>query len=419
MGVPGDLAATFASAMRRLEPFERSPSIAVAVSGGADSMALAILARDWVARNGGRILALVVDHGLRAESAIEANQTIERLEAAGIPAKLLTLTALHRGPALAERARIMRYQVLSDACRDAGYLHLLLGHHAGDQAETLAMRVLSGSRTAGLAGMAALAETGDLRLLRPLLAVDPGLLKQFLVTHGIAWVEDPSNRDLRALRPRLRHLLAAHARPDTTAALTRAAAAAGRSRADDEAGIARELGERAAIRPEGFALLTPGRISPGALASLIRTIGGAAYPPNAEDVARLAADLRPATLAGVRIMSAGRLGKGVLITREERSVAEPVAAGHDVIWDRRFRLIARQGVPAGATLGKLGDDATRFRAASNLPAAVLRTLPAVRVGKVLAAVPHLNYADSGVGVELTVLFAPPAPAAGAVFVPAL
>src|SRR6202034_809792 len=104
----------------------------------------------------------------------------------------------------AERARIMRYEFLAHACREAGILHLLIGHHAADQVETLAMRVLRRSQTHGLAGMPALRETAGLRLLRPLLGIDPARLRHFLLARGIDWVEDPSNRDMRALRPRVR-----------------------------------------------------------------------------------------------------------------------------------------------------------------------------------------------------------------------
>ena len=105
----------------------------------------------------------------------------------------------------------MRYEVLAHACAEAGILHLLLGHHAADQVETLAMRVLRGSQTHGLAGMPALRETAGVRLLRPLLGVEPAALRQFLSARGVGWVEDPSNQDLRALRPRLRHALAVRA----------------------------------------------------------------------------------------------------------------------------------------------------------------------------------------------------------------
>ncbi|MCW3477940.1 tRNA lysidine(34) synthetase TilS, partial [Limobrevibacterium gyesilva] len=181
--------------MAPLGPFEPAPHLAVAVSGGADSMALALLARDWTRARGGRITALVVDHGLRAASAGEAACTRDRLAMLGIPARLFTLQGLGHGPALAARARAARYAVLEAACAKASILHLLLAHHAADQAETVAMRLLDRSGPAGLAGMAALVEAGRVRRLRPLLPVPPGRLRATLHAAGIAWVEDPSNAD--------------------------------------------------------------------------------------------------------------------------------------------------------------------------------------------------------------------------------
>lgn len=389
--------------MARLGPFEPCPALGLAVSGGADSMALALLAHDWAAPQGGRVLALVVDHRLRPESGEEATLTITRLATLGIPARLLRLTNLRRGPALAERARIARYEALTDACREAGLLHLLLGHHAADQAETLAMRVLRGSTSAGLAGMAALREMPSVRLLRPLLCIPPARLRLFLTQRGMDWVEDPSNQDLRALRPRLRHHMGP---PDQS--LLAAAALAGQRRARDEAELAAILTERVTLRPEGFAVLTPGRIPPEALGALLRTIAGAPYPLPPSQLAELAAEPKAATLGGARIMPARAK---LLVLREEAAIAEPQVARTGAIWDNRFRILSGP-IPARATIGKLGDAAAWFRKASPLPSAVLRTMPALWVDGEPVAVPHLQYGPVGV------LFMPPWPLGGPDFVSA-
>jgi tRNA(Ile)-lysidine synthase len=415
------LATAFAAAMDRLGPFEPRPALAVAVSGGGDSLALAILARDWACRRDGSTLALVIDHGLRPASADEARITIERLTGLGITARLLPLSNLTHGSALAERARVMRYAVLAEACREAGILHLLLGHHAADQVETLAMRVLRGSQTHGLAGIAAVREMAGLRLLRPLLEVEPGLLRGLLIASGIDWIEDPSNRDVRALRPRLRHRLARHVGDETGGyqeGLAQAMASAGRLRSREEAETAAELAERATVRPEGFALLSSGRVGVAALSRLVRTIGGRPYPASPGQISALAARPKPATVAGARIMPAGRFGDGWLVVREEAAMMEPVAALPEAIWDDRFRVFGDRAFPSGATIGKLGPDAARFRDDSDLPSAVLRTLPALRIGKVLAAVPHLGYVSHESDARVTVLFSPRTPVAGPGFVPA-
>jgi tRNA(Ile)-lysidine synthase len=411
-------AAEFTALLDPLGPFEPAPCLAVAVSGGADSLCLALLADAWASARGGGVLALIVDHGLRPGSAAEAALTLRRLATRGIAARLHTLTDLRAGPALAERARVARYAALRAACADARAVHLLLGHHAGDQAETVLMRRGSGSGPSGLAAMPALREEASLRLLRPLLAMPPGRLRATLRAAGLGWVEDPSNRDRRALRARLR---AGLADPAGTGAATRAlgaeATAAGAARAVAEAAIAAELAIRAAIHPEGYALLSPGPIAPAALAVLLRMIGGGDFAPPPHKVARLAVAPRPATLGGVRLMAAGRLGDGWLLVREQRAMGPPVEVAPGAVWDGRFRLGTVAAPPIGLTLGALGADAARLRRHAALPAAVLHTLPAVRRGKILVAVPHLLYPDATACAAVPVGFCPPSPSAGAPFVP--
>jgi tRNA(Ile)-lysidine synthase len=175
------------------------------------------------------------------------------------------------------------------------------------------------------------------------------------------------------------------------------------------------LADRASLRPEGFCLLSDGPLAPRALAALLQTIGGAEFPPPGAAVAVLAEAPRPATLAGVRLLPAGRLGDGLLIVREAAAMAPPVPAVPDALWDGRFRLEPEARPPPGAMLGALGDDAHRFRRVSPLPSAVLHTLPAIRWGDALLGVPHLAYPDTETCACMTVTFSPPQPAAAAPF----
>jgi tRNA(Ile)-lysidine synthase len=410
----------FASLMAPLGPFEPRPRLAVAVSGGADSMALALLADAWACAGGGAVRALIVDHGLRDESAAEAELTRARLMARGIPAEVLTLQGLARGPGLAARARAARYGALEAACRGRGIVHLLLAHHAGDQVETLAMRAGAGSGTAGLAAMAALGESAWVRRLRPLLAVAPVRLRATLRAAGIAWVEDPSNADPAALRARLR---AARGDPEGTGSATRRAlaeaAAHGARRAASEHLIAAVLARRATLYPEGYAILTPGALPPAALAALLRVIGGRDWAPSQRQVARLAAALAPATLGGVRLLPAGRRSPGGwLVVREAAAAAPSVPATPGAVWDGRFRLGADGVASPGAELGALGEDYFSLSRARRLPGAVLPVLPAVRVKGTVVAVPHLGYPDAESCRRWRIVFAPGMPLAGAAFMPA-
>lgn len=387
--------------MAPLGPHSRDCRVAVAVSGGADSMALALLARQW-----GQPQAFIVDHGLRPGSDAEAALTAARLGQLGVPARVLTLTGLPHGPALAARARTARYRALTEACRGAGLVDLLLGHHARDQAETVLMRSEAGSGPAGLAGMAAVAHASDVRLLRPLASVTPARLRATLRAAGVAWVEDPSNRDPATLRARLRQ------RPGLDEAGAGDAYAS--ERADSERTAAEALAVTAAIRPEGFALVASGPMSPAWVSALIWAVSGRDYPPPRRPVAAWAARPGPATLHGVQLGWRDR-DSAWLLCREPAACAAAVPAIAGARWDGRF--ILQCCAAPGSTMGALGANAAGLRGWSDLPAIVLRSLPAIRSGRGLTAVPHLGFPDAGTCARLPVLFRPARPVAGLPFVP--
>jgi tRNA(Ile)-lysidine synthase len=379
-------------------------------------MALAVLANQWARDRGGSILALIVDHGLRAESHDEAVLTAERLGAQGITTRLLAVEGLARGSALAERSRAARFGKLEAGCREADVVHLLLGHHAADQAETLLMRSLSGSGPTGMSAMLPLMELTWFRVLRPLLEFPPARLRSTLIINRVKWFEDPSNEDRGALRPRLR--LLRHDRDGTgpaTVALVEAAANWRQLRAERAKGVAGGLSEHAVLRPEGFALLPRRPMPPSVLAALVQGLSGARYPPSSRSIVNLAANPRPATLGGVRLVPAGRYGPGLLVVREAGAMAPPVPALPHAIWDGRFRLRADTEVRAGAVLGALGADAMHLRQASPLPSVVLQTLPAIRSGSRILAVPHLNFPDAKACRSWPLVFSPVRPPAAAPF----
>ena len=396
--------------MARLGPWSADRRVAVAVSGGADSLCLAWLASRW-----GRPVGLIVDHGLRDESALEAALARERLAGFGVPGSVLTLR-VSKGPGVAARARSARYAALTEAAAAMGLCDILLGHHAGDQAETVLMREGRASGRAGLSGMAAIVEGRLVRLVRPLLATPPQCLRATLRAENMSWIEDPSNTDLSATRTRLRATLE---NAILAAQVMARADAAGPARAGAERHAAAVLARRATVFPEGYAVLTPGPIDPGILAGLVRALAGARYPARGRTLARVAADPRPGTLGGIRVMLAGRFGPGLLLVREAQAMRPNIAASHGALWDGRFRLDAPVGLPPNAELGALGEDARLVRDRSHLPACVLRTLPALRAplpgGGQALAVPHLAYFDGWTNRSVGLTFSPSSPVAGAPF----
>ena len=122
--------------MAALGPFERQPTVAAAVSGGPDSMALGVLAHEWARARGGRVLALVVDHGLRPDSGVEARRVTGWLGDIGIGHAVLSWDGPKPAAEIQAAARAARYRLLVDHCRADGVLHLLIAHHRDDQAET-------------------------------------------------------------------------------------------------------------------------------------------------------------------------------------------------------------------------------------------------------------------------------------------
>jgi tRNA(Ile)-lysidine synthase len=179
--------------------------LGVAVSGGPDSLALLLLAH---AALPGRVEAATVDHGLRAESAAEADEVARVCAGLGLPHATLAVT-LDPGNVQAE-ARAARYAALAGWAEERGLGAVATAHHADDQAETLLLRLNRGSGVAGLAGVRAVSRVQGcgLPLLRPLLDWRRAELGEVVAAAGLTAADDPSNRDPRYDRARLRMALA-------------------------------------------------------------------------------------------------------------------------------------------------------------------------------------------------------------------
>jgi tRNA(Ile)-lysidine synthase len=414
--------------MDAFAPFEPRPHLALAVSGGADSLALAFLAAAWARACGGTVTALTVDHRLRPESTAEARRVGRWLSARGIAHRILTwdgrgLAAGH--VAIQARARAARYRLLESWCARHGVLHLLTAHHRDDQAETFLLRLGQGSGLMGLAAMAPARELDAVRLLRPLLGFSRAGLEAVLAAEGQDWVSDPSNRDTAYARVRLRALipkLAAEGLDAVQMAGLAARFAALRAALDDR--LAGRLAHAARPQPAGFIHLDRAVLAEcwpwegeRLLARVLGAVGGGAYPPRSERLARLWQELgedafRGRTLAGCRVLPAAG-GLELLVCREAAAAARSVPAVPGTsIWDGRFLLrlrLAHRGRGRGArnlSIGALGRDgwaAIRRDAPDRIAAATARaipaparaTLPAVFDRRGPLAVPHLGYRRSG------------------------
>jgi tRNA(Ile)-lysidine synthase len=196
-------------AKRLFADWKGVPAIVLAVSGGPDSIALMWLAARWrrTLARGPRLIAVTVDHGLRAEAAREAREVKRLARALDLPHRTMRWTGAKPRSGLPAAARNARYRLLAQAARSSGATHILTAHTRDDQAETLLMRLFRGSGIAGLAAMAPLTEREGLWLARPFLNVSKSQLVATLKSAKIGFAEDPTNRDTHFTRPRIRAVM--------------------------------------------------------------------------------------------------------------------------------------------------------------------------------------------------------------------
>lgn len=422
--------AEFTCRMAAFEPFETSPEIAVAVSGGADSLCLARFAGRWAQARGGRALGFVVDHGLRPGSADEAETACRRAAALGLETRVLRRRGAKPRRGVQAAARAARRELLARACREAGVLHLLLGHHARDLAETLIIRRAAGSGPRGLAGTAAVTESEGVRWLRPFLATPPERLRATLRAQGLRWTEDPSNADPAFARTAARRRLEAGA-PGAAAALLDEARRRGRERAAHEEATARLLRRAVFLHPFGYARIrrapfaaAPADVAAAALAHIVVCVGGRVHAPRTRRLERALASLTaaaPFTLGGCRVAPRGG---DALAAREAIPLPDLplVPGGPPARWDGRFDLRASADAGRAPFFVRRLDDgswaALRRRGAPfPVPALFRPGLPVLFDLDGPAALPHLSTGGGG-PAPFAAAFRPVRPLTEAVFAPA-
>lgn len=279
--VSAELTARFAADLAALWAGEGA--LGIAVSGGPDSLALLLLAH---AALPGRVAAATVDHGLRPANAAEAAMVAALCAQLGVPHVTLPVT-LAEGNVQAE-ARAARYGALAEWMGQQSCAALVTAHHADDQAETLLLRLNRGSGVAGLAGVRPRGTVPDTRLplLRPLLGWRRSELAQVLVAAGLTAADDPSNRDDRFDRARLRKAMAAADWLDIPALAASAAHLADADAALDWA-TAREWQEGVTRAPMGLVYRpqAPRAVALRVLARIVTELDGVA--PRGSAVARL------------------------------------------------------------------------------------------------------------------------------------
>ncbi len=307
---------------RRLRPDAAEP-LAVGFSGGGDSLALLILVLDWAQAHGRPVLSLTVDHQLNPASAHWTAEAVAKARALGAQARALAWTDPKPASGLSAAARAARHALLATAAREAGARVLLLGHTADDLAEAALMRAQGStvSDPRAWSPSPAWPEGRGVFVLRPLLSVRRGEIRDGLAARGETWLDDPANEDPRSARARARaHLSSPAPAGEVAAKPTEGASAAGMTAPPDAPSV---TPLRDAPPPpfhgggEGYLVLP--RDAPAAhIAAACLCAAGTAQPPRGERLQRLVDRIRAgstftATLAGARIEAAG---EGVSFFRE-------------------------------------------------------------------------------------------------------
>lgn len=366
---------------------ERDAALIAAVSGGSDSLALLLLLADFLKTIAAppRLVAVTIDHRLRAQAAQEAQAVAALCRTKGIAHRILAWRGPRPQTGLPAAAREARYRLLAQAAREEGATTILTGHTMDDQAETVAMRKTRRDTGRGLAGMARATLLDEhIWIARPLLGLRREALRGFLRHHGIGWADDPTNEDPLFERARMRMALEI----GETGALAEQAQVAGLKRQALAQGAA-DLAAQFATHPApGLLRLDPAlfaRTEPEAihlLRLLLATAGGTPHLPQIERAAALFARLGGGGLRATlsRALIEAREG-GIWLMREARDIPM-TAVCTQTLWDGRWRIDAKTPVP-GLFIGPLG------AAAGTIFAPAARFVPQRLARAALAAEPGL------------------------------
>jgi tRNA(Ile)-lysidine synthase len=367
-----DLAALASAAFgvldRRLLDNHPRP-VAVALSGGGDSVALLRMASDWARAHGRRLLALTIDHGLNPDSAAWTHACAGHAARTGAAFRALTWDGPKPATGLPAAARAARHGLLAQAAREAGARVILIGHTADDVAEARTMRATGSSTPEPVewSPSPSWPEGRGLFIARPLLSLRREALRDWLGAQDEDWIDDPANADPRFARARARLApLTVEAPPPVAAVADQAARVTGDA-------------------DEGFGLSRQSAATPRLLSIALLCAGGGERPPERERLRRAAARIGAgedftAALAGARIEA----GRDVRIFREageaRRSAPAPLILepGQAAVWDGRYEIEGRDRGEVRMLAGlaaRLPEDQKR-RLAAFAPAA-RKALPAL------------------------------------------
>lgn len=337
-------------------------NIAVAVSGGGDSMALALLLHQWCLNNHVKLHAVTVDHGLRKASKQEAEDVSKWLEKFSIHHEILSWIGEKPTSNIQDKAREARYALISKWCKSKEIDHVFVAHHKDDQAETFLMRLIRGSGVDGLSAMEKVSrlpmegfEKDAIKIYRPLLSIGKERLLKTLEEMGQTWVTDPSNENETFTRIKIRNLL----KDTQIEGLDRDRLTATATKMSRVKSLLDQLTDHAEsdfvhYHPLGYAELSNifiqnlhEEIALRLLSRLLKKISGAKYPGRYQKLFTLFENLKQVdfsgqTLCGV-IVYKNEKGQ-IIFVREAVSIIDEkiITDKKQLLWDNRFIINSKE-----------------------------------------------------------------------------
>ena len=382
-------------------PVADRQTLGLAVSGGADSLALMLLAVRWAGSlaKPPRLFVYSVDHGLRPEAADEVRFVLVEAAKLGLPARGLAWRNGHPQTGIQEAARAARYRLIGAAMAEDGGEMLLTAHHRNDQAETVLMRLAHGSGIEGLKGMEPFSVVEGVPIFRPLLDIDPADLAALVTEAGLTPVADPSNADTAYERVRWRAMLGPLAELGLDGAtLSRFARRMGE--ADRALAEIADAAFESLVLLDGFGSARLDRtafraLSPAigirVVSRVLNIVGGRQRPRALSQVERLAETLvAPGTVKATTLLGCVTRAddEAIVVAREPGRKAPPdivLAPRGEIVWDQRFLI--RNASPDTAFTAGVADYLPRHRLQEVLgfkvtaPSEAIRTAPIVRDGE--------------------------------------
>jgi tRNA(Ile)-lysidine synthase len=420
----------FLSNIEQLQPFEDRPKIAVALSGGIDSMALLLLTKQWLTKISGQLIAITVDHNLRPEASLEAIFVGKICKKLNIEHTILQWQHSEISSNIQAKARKARYNLLTKYCQEHDILHLFVGHQMQDSVENFFIKL---SRGSGIFGLIAnnCNFIHNVRVCKPILNFTKNECLQLLKASKVEHVEDPSNLKKIYLRNNIRFNLQNFAQSSATSfELFQQRVVNSQKHLATSAELVQEnvidaLCSAVSIYNSGFAIVSLEILQKYCfdtqtylLIYLLTVMGGNDQPPRAQQVTSLLNLLQSNSFKGTTLSKCVvNLSKNDLIIYKElcNIMNYNITLKDSCFWDKRFRIcvnnIDEQLQVNNLDLKSYHDikkkiDLNQICDARAHRYKILFTLPVIKVLEKIVAVPNINYYEEFSNHDFVCVFEP-------------